>query len=256
MLRSRRAGNDIASLGAWQPARHQALGARDVHVWRIRLDAARASELWVLLSPDEQERASRFHFAEHRHSFVVAHGMLRRLLARYAGVAPEALAFGAGDNGKPTLHASSGAGTLEFNLSHSGDYALLAVSRGGPVGVDIERWNDEIEHLELAEHFFSPAERDALHKLREVKQETVAGFFAAWSRKEAYLKARGDGIVNGLHHFDVSLLADEPARLIEDRTDASAPGRWMMVDLAPGDGYSAALVATLPVDEILLCDAD
>ena len=255
MPRSRASDSGIASLGAWHPARHQPLGARDVHVWRVRLEAARASELWALLSREEQERASRFRFAENRHSYVVAHGMLRTILARYTGAPAHALTFSAAEYGKPALQPAPALEMLDFNLSHSGDYALLAVSRGGAVGVDIERWNAEIEHLALAEHFFSPAERDALRSLAEAKDATVAGFFAAWSRKEAYLKARGDGITNGLHHFDVSLLPGEHARLIDDRTDASAPGRWVMVDLAPGPGYSAALVATAPVGEILLCDA-
>ena len=251
-----RSDSHIEPLDTWHPAPHPPLGARDVHVWRIRLDGGRAADLSPLLSPDEQERANRFRFAENRQSYMVAHGMLRQILARYAGASAAALVFRTGEYGKPSLHAASGARPLEFNLSHSGDYALLAVSRAGPVGVDVERWNAGIEHLELANHFFSPAEREALHGLATAREQMVAGFFAAWSRKEAYLKARGDGIAHGLHHFDVSLLPHEPARLIEDRTDASAPTRWMMRALSAGHGYSAALVAVASVERILLCDAE
>lgn len=253
MPRSLTAGSDIHPLDQWQRGRHQPLGANDVHVWRIRLDAGRASELRPLLSSDEQERASRFHFDEHRDAYVVAHGMLRRILSGYCdGQSAEELVFTVGEYGKPALEHS----TIEFNLSHSGDYALLAVSRGGSVGVDIERWNAEIEHLDLAHHCFSPAERRALQGLDAVKEELVGGFFAAWSRKEAYLKARGDGVAHGLDHFDVTLEPSLAARLIEDRTDATALDRWVMHALDVGHGYSAALVSAAPVDDILLCDAE
>ena len=253
MPRSLAAGSDIQPLDQWQPGRHQPLGTNDVHVWRIRLDAGRASELWPLLSRDEQNRASRFHFEEHRDAYVVAHGMLRRILAGYCDdQSAQRLVFTVGEYGKPALQHS----TLEFNLSHSGDYALLAVSRGGPVGVDIERWNSEIEHLDLSERFFSPAERRALRTLGAESEQLVAGFFAAWSRKEAYLKARGDGVAHGLDHFDVTLEPSVTARLIEDRTDATALDRWVMHALDASLGYSAALVAAAPVEDILLCDAE
>lgn len=248
------AGSLIETLDAWQKGAWQPLGAHHVHVWRIRLDGARAPELWPVLSHDEQARARRFHFPEHRDAYVMAHGMLRRILARYAGMSPDALVFDAGEFGKPALRVAPGSAPLEFSLSHSGDYALLAVSRA-PVGVDIERWKEEAEHLELATRFFSTAERDVLHELAAEKEHVVAGFFAAWSRKEAYLKARGDGITHGLDHFDVSLRPGQPAELIEDRTDASARSRWVMCALAPASGYAAALVAASPVEIVLLCDA-
>jgi 4'-phosphopantetheinyl transferase len=204
-----------------------------------------------VLSEDERARAQRFHFEIHRRMFVAAHAATRRILAEYAGVAPHSLVFESGEFGKPSLVNSD----LEFNLSHSGDLALLAVSCGGAVGVDVEKWNHEIEHIQLAEHFFSEAERSALRGLAHASQHVVAGFFAAWSRKEAYIKASGHGITRGLDTFDVSLVPGEVARLMADQLDDVATERWVMRDLPAGEGYSAALVATAPVDEVLLFDA-
>ena len=241
-----------ASPSVWAPSAPPPLADGAVHVWRIRLDLLASEQDWTLLSPDEQERARRFHFERDRRSFVSSHGMMRRLLGTYAGMPGAQLEFTTGAFGKPAM---CGAPALEFNLSHSGDIALLAVSRERAVGVDVERWNVGIEHLELAQHFFSVAECRALRDLAVTDEWRAAGFFAAWSRKEAYLKAIGHGITRGLDHFDVSLLPGEPARLIADRLDAAATERWVMTALAPAEGYSAALVAAAPVSAILLFDA-
>ncbi|MEO5814768.1 MAG: 4'-phosphopantetheinyl transferase superfamily protein [Gemmatimonadaceae bacterium] len=223
-----------------------------MHVWRIRLEDEDEEDLWSVLSHDERERARRFHFEVHRRGFVVAHAALRRILSGYLGEPAERLTFVTGEFGKPALESARG---LEFNLSHSGDLALLAVSRSGDVGVDVERWNAEIDHLDLADHFFSQDERSALRELSHADDQVVRGFFAAWSRKEAYLKASGHGISRGLHHFDVSLRPGEPARLIADQLDDVAAARWVMRELVAAEGYSAALVAAAPVDEVLLFDA-
>jgi 4'-phosphopantetheinyl transferase len=125
------------------------------------------------------------------------------------------------------------------------------VARAHAVGVDLERWSEGVEYLELAERFFSPGERRALRALAHVPDLVEAGFFAAWTRKEAYLKATGHGITRGLHHFDVALAPGEPARLLADRLDADATARWTMFALDPAPGYSAALVAASPIGEVL-----
>jgi 4'-phosphopantetheinyl transferase len=242
-----------ASLGAWTAPPPPPLGECSVHVWRIRLDDEESDTLWSVLSSDERERARRFHFDMHRRAFVVAHAAMRRVLAWYANVPAASLVFTTGEFGKPAL---AGVPRLQFNLSHSGDFALLAVSQRGEVGVDVEQWNAEADHLNLADHFFSEGERAALRGLADASEQVVAGFFAAWSRKEAYLKASGHGISRGLHHFNVSLLPGEPARLIADELDDLATDRWVMCELPVGDGYSAAVVATAPVDDILLFDAE
>jgi 4'-phosphopantetheinyl transferase len=242
----------IASAGRWRPRPNPPLGAHDVHVWRVPLDEdARADSYWSLLSDEERRRAARFVRDVHRRRFVVAHGALRSILADYVGAEPTALDFVSGAHGKPALRAPTGRPPVEFNLSHSDDLALVAVARAHAVGVDLERWSEGVEHLELAERFFSPGERRALRALAHAPHLIEAGFFAAWTRKEAYLKATGHGITRGLHHFDVALAPGEPARLIADRLDDDATARWAMFALDPAPGYSAALVVASPVGEVL-----
>jgi 4'-phosphopantetheinyl transferase len=243
-------------VAAWRPPPHPPLDAGEVHVWRISLDAD-AEPLGPLLSPDERQRAARFHRDEHRRRYVVAHGALRLILGAYLDTEPEALAFELGEHGKPWLrHGPAGErARVEFNLSHSADLALVAVARDRPVGVDVERWS-EVEHLELAERFFSRAERDAMRALAGAAEHLDAGFFAAWTRKEAYLKATGHGIARGLHHFDVTLAPGTEAALLADRLDATATERWTMRSIVPADGYSGAVVAAAPLQDLLLLDAD
>lgn len=229
------------------------LAAGAVHVWRVALDdAEQARALRPLLSDEERARADRFYRPEHRVHFAVAHGWKRQILARYAGAPPEGLRFACGAHGKPALE---GVGDLHFNLSHSSHVALIAVAAGGPVGVDVEAWDRAVEHLELAERFFSPAERAELRALAHDRAAVVAGFFAAWTRKEAYLKATGHGITRGLHHFDVTLAPGAPARLLADRLDPDATRRWTLASLDVAPGYSGALVAESPLREVVVLDA-
>ncbi|MDB4889711.1 MAG: 4-phosphopantetheinyl transferase [Gemmatimonadetes bacterium] len=255
------APNESAALGAWCAPPPPSLGDGDVHVWRIPLASLgegddRYDALWPLLSHVEQARARRFHFERDRRAFVISHGMTRRIIADYQQVPAGQLVFVDGEFGKPSLVGVTGASALAFNLSHSGGIALLAVSRGRQVGVDVEQWKAEIEHLELADHFFSKSECEALRALAGSPPDLVAGFFAAWSRKEAYLKASGHGITRGLHHFDVTLAPGEDATVIADRMDPSSSSRWMMRAISAAADYSAALVVAEPVRSILLFDAD
>jgi 4'-phosphopantetheinyl transferase len=236
----------------WRPRPHPPLDAHAVHVWRIPLDdEARAASYRSLLSDDERMRASRFVRDVHRRRFAVAHGALRIILSGYVGAEPDALDFVAGEHGKPALRHVTGRPEVEFNLSHSDDLALVAVAQARPVGVDLERWSEGVEHLDLAERFFSPGERDALRALAHAPALVEEGFFAAWTRKEAYLKATGHGIARGLHHFDVALAPGEPPRLLADRLDGGATERWTMIALEPAPGYSAALVVESPLGDVL-----
>ena len=227
-----------------------------VHVWRVRLDPdGELDDLWELLSDDERGRAGRLVQAHHRRRFVAAHGALRRILAGYTASAARELAFDRGPHGKPALVVTEGSSRpgLEFNLSHSSDLALVAVARERPVGVDLERWKREMDHLELATRFFSPVEQATLRQLAERGDALVHGFFAAWTRKEAYLKARGEGVMRGLHHFDVTLAPEEPARLLADRLD-SAIERWRMRSFVPDHEFSAVIVVADPFEELLLLE--
>ncbi|HEV7991815.1 MAG TPA: 4'-phosphopantetheinyl transferase superfamily protein [Gemmatimonadaceae bacterium] len=242
----------------WRSPPAPPLGGADAHVWRVALDdPTDAESYWPLLSDEEQGRAGRFYREVHRRRFTVAHGALRVILSSYLTDAPESLAFHTGEHGKPALERAPGASepALEFNLSHSHDVALVAVALDRPVGVDVERHSEDTEHLELAERFFSPSERRALREVADDLGRLTAGFFAAWSRKEAYLKAIGCGITRGLHHFDVSLTPDAPAGLLADRMDPSAAQRWSMRSLDAAPGFSGALVTEAPLREVLLFDA-
>jgi 4'-phosphopantetheinyl transferase len=220
------------------PARVQA--ARDeVHVWRAScgLTPVEILALRRLLSVDELERAGRFHFARDRDHYTVARAVLRDILGRYTGLPPASLRFKYSSFGKPSL--DDGAGGVRFNLSHSGGIALYAVGLGREVGVDVEQLKDEMDCDGVAERFFSPSEVAALRSLPPEVQKRA--FFACWTRKEAYIKARGEGLSLPLDSFDVSLAPDEPAALLRTRDDAGEASRWTMRELSPGLGYAAAL---------------
>jgi 4'-phosphopantetheinyl transferase len=238
------------------PSEPPPLAAEAVHVWRVRLWASGGdADSWEVLSDDERRRAARLVHELHRRRFVAAHAMLRRILAGYTTSAARELEFSTGPHGKPVLVTSTGGsrGGVEFNLSHSADLALVAVARERPVGVDLERWERTTDHLALATRFFSPTERASLEALAARGDDLVHGFFAAWTRKEAYLKARGEGVMRGLHHFDVTLAPGEPARLLADRLDA-AIDRWRMRSIEPGEEFSGAIVVADPFEDLLLLE--
>lgn len=226
--------------GKWERASvPPPLSASDVHVWHMSVAAHARDEarLRALLDAEEQARADRFYFAPDRARYVIAHGLLRTLLAGYTQIPPRALRFGAGEFGKPALHAAS-APDVTFNMSHSGDAVVLAVALGRAVGVDVEQWTTDLEPLLLARDFFSPVECAVLGDLPPPAR--FPAFFACWSRKEAYIKATGYGVSRGLDHFDVEMQGD--AGSITDRLAPDASVRWTMRDLGLPPGYSGAVV--------------
>ena len=224
-----------------------ALPRAEVHVWQVPMDdTSDVRALRLLLSHEEQRRADSFHTDGLRDRFVVARGWLRRVVAWYTFESPSGIRFETGEFGKPRLTSQSTGAAVEFNLSHSGDLALIAVARDAAVGIDIEEWDPAINHLELAEQFFSASECDALRVTNPA--ELTAGFFTIWTRKEAYLKATGHGITRRLRHFDVSLDLGGPTRLLlADRMDPNATEKWAMADLTTAPSYSAAIVVETPL---------
>lgn len=209
----------------------------EVHVWRAALDLPDplAEALGRLLSADERERAERFHFARDRRRFSAGRGLLRDILSRYLNAAPQELRFHYNAHGKPSLYGSD----LRFNLSHSGGLALFAVTVGGEVGVDVERIRPEVMQEGLARRYFSPREVTALEALPPEQQPP--GFFNCWTRKEAYIKARGEGLSLPLDSFDVSLEPGKPARLLYVKDAPGEAERWSLWDLEVGAGFAAAL---------------
>jgi 4'-phosphopantetheinyl transferase len=226
----------------WQlPNAEMDLPRSEVHVWRARLDQPHALANWLnTLAPDERERAARFHFQKDRDHFITARALLRAILSTYLKVRPDHLSFGYTAHGKPFLVGANG-GDVRFNVSHSHGLALFAVARGRDLGVDLEYMRPEVAGEQIAERFFSATEVASLRAL-PVSQQTEA-FFNCWTRKEAYIKARGEGLSHPLHQFDVSLVPGEPAALLQTRDAANEVSRWAMLELAPGAGFRAALVA-------------
>ena len=185
-----------------------------IHVWRIPISGA-----FDVHSLDrlEQERAARFHRDEDRLRYTASHAAVRAILGSYLGVEGSSLSFGASPDGKPRLAAG---GALRFNLAHSGDLALLAVAHGLEVGVDVER-HQPVEHLELARRFFSAGEVAAI---RAASAQDLA-FFRCWSRKEAFVKACGQGLSLPLNSFEVTV--DDAARVrLSSRPPAPAAEEW------------------------------
>ncbi len=222
--------------GTWTaPSSCPSLVGHEAHVWLAHLPSARGpfSVLAASLSGEESERARRFRFDAHRERWQLTRGILRALLAAYLGTEPRLIAFREGPHGKPALaHDDS----LRFNTSHSGDYAAFAMTRLGDVGVDLEQVRDEtIRGLEIARRYFAPGELSYLESLPE--QDRTRAFFDCWTRKEAFVKARGDGLFSGLDQFEVAM--NEPRLL---KVTGDSPENWWLTILPPVDGYAGAMV--------------
>lgn len=226
----------------WQTApRHLILAENDVHVWRGSLERPlpEIAYLQSCLTPDEQERANRFHFDKDRHHFIAGRGMLRHILSRYLNIAPAQFRFTYNQYNKPSLAAPFAAHNLYFNLSHSGELALYALAHQPEIGIDIERLRTNFAYEEVAERFFAPPEVAVLRQTpTELKAQT---FFNCWTRKEAYIKAHGMGLSLPLDSFVVTLQPGQPVQLLLTRDDPAEAAHWTLQALMPGPGYAAAL---------------
>lgn len=214
------------------------LDAADVHVWRIALEDPVPAGARTTLSESEQTRATAFRFPHLTARYVASHAAMRAILSQYTGVPPEAIAFAASKAGKPVLAGERAARTPRFNLSHSHDLALLAVARLREVGVDIEYTRVGRARFDPLHGFFSRAECLALGALDPARLQDAC--YQCWTRKEAFLKARGDGLTLDLDAFDVSCDPDEPPRILARRGTAADEREWSIFDLHPGAGFAAA----------------
>jgi 4'-phosphopantetheinyl transferase len=206
----------ITALENWQPAQTPTpLRAGGVHLWRAPL--APTPELSATLSPADWIRAERFHFARDRERSVATRGLLRTILAEYLDRDPRELRFQAGAHGKPELEDSGSA--LRFNLSHSDDLMLLAVTHARDIGVDLEFMRSDVPFESLADHYFDPEDAWDLRLLPAAQRAWK--FYDVWTCTEARLKAHGVGLANGF-------------QVVE-------PDRWSLLKLTPTAGYAAAL---------------
>ncbi len=211
----------------------------EVHVWCVALEVPpeATAALNETLGEGERLRSARRHSARERQRFIVAHGALRELLGGYLGVEPGAVRFVHNAFGKPALSPAFGS-RLRFNLSHSAGLALIAVAVDADVGIDVEcvRWHRDYD--EIARHFFSAAE---LAQLEALEGDLRArAFFACWTKKEAYVKACGEGLTTPLASFSVPL-ATVAGALPDGSSDGTAVGRWALYALHPAPGYVGAL---------------
>ena len=214
-----------------------------LHVWRIHLDQSESvlSALEAHLSADEAQRANRFRRESDRARYIVAHGALRELLASYTKQTPHDISFGTTGNGKPFLVDERGEQPFQFSLSHSGEWAVVGLALSADLGIDIEQIDPNVKTDAIAERFFSQSEFEALRNVPP-GQRTIA-FFSTWTRKEAYVKARGVGITDRLSRFSVSVNPEQIPILLTNSMDPHSVLRWKIYDLDIAPGYAAAIAA-------------
>lgn len=215
------------------------LAEGEIHLWMASLlqPSTYLNTLTAFLSSDELTKAQQFYFEKDRFASIAARGMLRKILGHYRSLPPQKIQFQYSSHGKPFLVYDT---DLEFNVSHSHERVLYAITRKRAVGVDIEYLRPVQELQQLAQHYFSKNEIAMLETVPPEKR--LEAFYNCWTRKEAYIKAKGEGLSMPLHLFDVSLIPGEPARLLQTRGDEQEAHRWILEAFTPEKNYIAALV--------------
>lgn len=229
------------------------LDPRAVHVWFCELSRYADCQVSFAaqLSDDERTRGARFAFERDRQRFILSHGLLRLLLSRYTHMEAGQIQFATGPHGKPAVTGPSVAsGGIRFSLSHSGEYALVAVARGREVGVDVEVRKAERECLKLAARFFAPAESQTIASLHGDAQQRL--FYRFWTAKEAYLKGRGVGLSLGLDRFEIVFDAQAPDARVR-LTDSGTFDRTWQIQLLSLPNHLAGAVAVEGSDWKLQC---
>jgi 4'-phosphopantetheinyl transferase len=226
------------------------LDESDVHVWAALLAQSLRSlpALATLLSAFEREQAAKFRLEPHRNRFIAARGLLRNLLGCYLGMDPAGIEFGYGPQGKPFLAGELGDREIHFNIAHSENLALFAFSRRARVGVDVERIQPIKDTAQLVARFCTARETARFRELSPIDQ--VAAFFKLWTRKEAFLKATGEGITASLSQIEVSFLPSDPARLLALGGDVASAACWSLIDLSVASGWASALAIPAPAPKI------
>ena len=227
--------------GSWSQAPSKlAFPSGRVDVWRVRVDEpVRENSEGIVLSADEIARASRFRFEKDRTRFTRCRSALRGLLADYLAIPATEVRFEYLTSGKPQLAVEQNPRALQFNGSPSGDMALIAIGSEHWLGVDIEKIRSDVDTKSLAERFFSVRERAGLRGLPDHLR--AAGFYACWTRKEAFLKATGDGLSFPLADFSVTTHPDLGPELEEIKGSTEDRRQWILVDLHVGEGYRATV---------------
>ena len=231
------------------------LRGRAIHVWRLALDEEDCSAVAAcagVLSAEERVRAGRFRSPAARCRFVRCRAALRTLVHAYEGDEnPATIVFDQGRFGKPVI-AGAGRARLHFNVSHTSGMGVIALASWGPLGVNVERIHEMSDRDRLASRCFSASERAQLAVLPAPAR--TAAFFQAWTRKEAFLKATGEGMSRSLHDIEVSLGHGEPARLLRVPGPPGAERAWSLHAFEPAAGYTAAVAAPWSGSALTLFD--
>lgn len=219
------------------------LRSPEIHIWRIDLTQPieRCTKFEELLASEEIEKRNRFCFQRDRVRFAISHVATRDILSRYVRANPRVIRFRNNAFGKPELSPDFNLPGISFNLSHSGNWAILALAHSIAIGIDIEEVHSDFLPLEVAQHFFSELEVRVLSALSE--SERMYAFFECWTRKEAYLKARGGGLAIPLGSFDVSFGIGQKPLLLAVRPECEDKRQWTLYDCEVDEGYKAALIA-------------
>ena len=222
----------------YPPEKKLELSVNNVHIWSVSLKLlpSQIEQLSTILSSDEIERANRFYFERDKNRFTIARGTLRKILSRYLNIEPKKLQFYYSDRGKPYLINTS----ILFNLSHSQDLALYAITQVNLIGIDLEYIRPMNDAESLAKRFFSPQEYNLISQLPPQKQQER--FFKLWTCKEAYLKATGDGLAGGLEKVEISLNQEKPVEFFSINGDIEEASHWYLHQFIPQPNYIAAVV--------------
>ncbi len=224
------------------PSLDLALAPAELHVWQVPLDQPeeRMARCRAILSADERARADRFHFDRDRRRYVIARGVLRSILSRYLDVQPERLTFDYGPQGKPRLSPMAAQIPLYFNVAHSHELALYAITRAYEVGIDVEYTKRQVTDIDqLTERFFS-ANENAVYRALPAPDRRAA-FFRCWTRKEAFIKSIGEGLSHPLDRFDVTFAPDQPPVILSIDGEPAAATAWSLFHLEPAVDYVGAV---------------
>lgn len=225
---------------AWQtPSTFPVLKNQQVHVWCASLEYTdnQLNDFFALLNDEEQARAQRFHFLKDRHHFVAARGILKKLLGTYLKLAPQSLNFSYSAFGKPFLKEHP---SLQFNLSHSNQMTLIAITLNYAVGIDIESMHRICDMDLIAQRYFSAREYEILKNLSNT--EKTQTFYNGWTRKEAFLKAHGQGLSYSLDKVEVTMHPNETVKFLALHDAQENISEWSLYELAPLTQYASALV--------------
>ncbi|MDJ0533219.1 MAG: 4'-phosphopantetheinyl transferase superfamily protein [Xenococcaceae cyanobacterium MO_207.B15] len=226
----------------WQnPSPNLTLLNDEIHLWRANLNLSpqHIEQLETTLSEDEQLRANRFRFPNHRRRFVAARGILRQLLGFYLQTSGDIVSFTYNLKGKPQLAPDFSNTNLEFNISHSQDLALYSFNRDQIIGIDLEYLRDNVDYENIAQRFFCQREFNLITTCP--KQQQLARFYQLWTAKEAYLKATGEGLAGGLETLEINFDSAGNIYLYKIKNQKNLAHQWSLYNFIPETNFIATI---------------